>query len=153
MKRNRNISKAFTLVELLVVVAVICILTALLLPALSTARAYARSTSCKNHLHQMGAALQMYIHEHENKYPYWLNPYDPSLDKDVGPADTRYWWAKLLPYYPLKWTNTAYHCPGYSGAIVGGVGPHPPFGSITDNPNAGSFFSSYTDPCRGIYVA
>ena len=28
-----------------------------------------------------------------------------------------WWMAKLLPYYPLHWTNVAYHCPGYRGAI------------------------------------
>ena len=28
--------------------------------------------------------------------------------------------AKLLPYYPLHWTNVAYHCPGYHGAITMG---------------------------------
>jgi prepilin-type N-terminal cleavage/methylation domain-containing protein/prepilin-type processing-associated H-X9-DG protein len=134
MKKTQGKTRcAFTLVELLVVIAIIGILAALLLPALSAAKAHAKSTACKNHLRQMGQALQMYVQEHDNKYPYYVNPYDPSLDTEIGPANTRYWWAKLLPYYPVKWTNAAYHCPGYRGAITGEVSPSPPFGSYAYN--------------------
>ena len=130
---KRHAGKAFTLMELLVVIAIIGIVAALLLPALSAAKAQARSTACKNHLRQMGQALQMYVEEHENKYPWWVNPYDPSLDAAIGPANTRYWWAKLLPYYTVKWTNAAYHCPGYKGLIAGEVGHAPPYGSYAYN--------------------
>jgi prepilin-type N-terminal cleavage/methylation domain-containing protein/prepilin-type processing-associated H-X9-DG protein len=125
--------KAFTLIELLVVIAIIGILAALLLPALSLAKAHAHSTTCKSHLRQMGVALQSFANDHENKYPYSVNPYDPSLNDAIGPANTRYWWAKLLPYYPVKWTNVSYHCPGYKGAIVGEVHPAPPYGSYAYN--------------------
>ena len=49
------------MVELLVVVAIISILAALLLPALSRAKAQAHSTACKSHLRQIGVALVMYV--------------------------------------------------------------------------------------------
>jgi prepilin-type N-terminal cleavage/methylation domain-containing protein/prepilin-type processing-associated H-X9-DG protein len=115
----------FTLVELLVVIAIIGILAALLLPALSWAKAQAHSTTCKNHLRQMGMALQMYVHENGNKYPYYLGPPGPSYGDAIGQGGEAtglvYWSSKLFPYYSLNWTNAAYHCPGYKGASTGPV--------------------------------
>jgi prepilin-type N-terminal cleavage/methylation domain-containing protein/prepilin-type processing-associated H-X9-DG protein len=139
VRRNCGTKAGFTLIELLVVIAIIAILVTLLLPALLKSKAHANSATCKNHLRQMGMALQMYVDEHANKYPYYVNPYDPSLDAVIGAANTRYWWAKLVPYYPVKWMNAGYHCPGYKGAIAGELSPNPPFGSYAYNETGVSF--------------
>ncbi|MGH7952591.1 MAG: type II secretion system protein [Limisphaerales bacterium] len=113
----------FTLIELLVVIAIIGILAALLLPALSMAKSYARSVSCKNRLRQMGIALQMYVHDDQNQYPRYLGPAGSSNGDASGKggraAGLVYWSSKLFPYYPLNWTNTAFQCPGYSGKVSG----------------------------------
>lgn len=121
---------AFTLTELLVVIAILALLAALLFPAISAAKSYSRSASCKNHLHQMGVALKMYLDEHNSTYPFYLGPAGPSYGDEkcqtgrgVGLV---YWSSKLFPYYPLNWTNSLFHCPGYKGT---NTGPYPDTGA------------------------
>jgi prepilin-type N-terminal cleavage/methylation domain-containing protein len=87
MKR-RVVSSAFTLVELLVVIAIIGLLVALILPAVQAAREAARTTQCKNNLHQLALALHNFENTKKRLPRYWGN------DDDVYGS----WFAQLLPY-------------------------------------------------------
>jgi prepilin-type N-terminal cleavage/methylation domain-containing protein/prepilin-type processing-associated H-X9-DG protein len=71
MRAGRSISNtgAFTLLELLCVMAVISILAALLLPAINQGRARAKRVGCINNLRQVGMAFQNFAHDHNGRFP------------------------------------------------------------------------------------
>ena len=58
--------RAFTLIELMVVIAVLGLMVAFLLPAIQAARESSRATACRNNLKQIGIALIHYesVHKH-----------------------------------------------------------------------------------------
>lgn len=70
IRRRFSIPGAFTLVELLVTVAVIAVLAGLLLPALTSAHERARRVHCVSNLRQIHLAITMYADEHQD----WLPP-------------------------------------------------------------------------------
>jgi prepilin-type N-terminal cleavage/methylation domain-containing protein/prepilin-type processing-associated H-X9-DG protein len=75
---------AFTLLELLVVVAVIGVLTGLLLPTLGRAREAGRSAACLGNLRQIGLSLQLYVQDYNNRLPYMR---DQLLETNAVPAE------------------------------------------------------------------
>lgn len=66
---RERLQAAFTLVELLVVMAIIGVLAALLLPAFGRAKESARGTACLSNLRQIGVGLQLYVQENNNHLP------------------------------------------------------------------------------------
>jgi len=62
--------KQFTLIEFLVVIAIIAILAAMLLPVLNLAREKAHEISCVGNQKQFGTAMAMYVDSSNEFYPY-----------------------------------------------------------------------------------
>jgi prepilin-type N-terminal cleavage/methylation domain-containing protein/prepilin-type processing-associated H-X9-DG protein len=71
--RNRVLAEGFTLIELLVTVAIISALFAILLPALSKARAVANRIVCKSNLEQIALAWHMYLDNNDGLFYKGLN--------------------------------------------------------------------------------
>lgn len=87
--------RGFSLIELLVVLAVIAMLLSLLLPAMNRARETARRAQCANNLKQIGLALNNY-HETANAFPPgWVSLRSPGTGADAGPGWG--WSSMLLP--------------------------------------------------------
>lgn len=61
--------RAFTLVELLVVLAIIAVLLAILVPTTQAVRRQSQSVKCKGQLQQIGQAVTMYLNQWDNRYP------------------------------------------------------------------------------------
>ena len=72
-----NKHRAFTLVELLMVIAIIAILAALLLPVLGSAREKGRRTDCLNNVRQVNLAVRLYAEDYADSWPVLPvpNPY------------------------------------------------------------------------------
>jgi prepilin-type processing-associated H-X9-DG protein/prepilin-type N-terminal cleavage/methylation domain-containing protein len=65
--------RAFTLVEMLVVMGIIALLAGLLLPALATARERGRKAACSSNLGQTGKSVMIYLNDNSEYYPSYPN--------------------------------------------------------------------------------
>jgi len=113
--------KAFTLVELLVVIAIIALLMALLMPALERAREQGRRAICLNNLRQLMLAWNLYADDNDDKivngntstgdWVYWPGQGAPKEDRIQGIKD-----GLLYKYCP---NVKLYRCPtGLFGEVV-----------------------------------
>ena len=87
-RRLRRIRNGFTLIELMVVLAVIGMLVALLLPAVQSARESARAMQCKNQMRQFGVAL----HAFESSYQTL------PAGNDAANGNRHSWCTRILPF-------------------------------------------------------
>jgi prepilin-type N-terminal cleavage/methylation domain-containing protein/prepilin-type processing-associated H-X9-DG protein len=95
--------KAFSLVELLVVVAIIGILASMLLPALSQARAKSQQAFCIANVRQLALALNLYANDNAERLAYNLGATEIKLMLDRG---AKYNWANSVLNWELDLSNT-----------------------------------------------
>jgi len=118
-----KVGAAFTLIELLAVIAIVAVLAAILLPALAGARERSRGVYCLNNTRQLTLAWRLYADDHEGLLPYnlvmsewsprtnvnWVNnvmSWDLNSDNTNQATITG---ASLGPY--VAGVTSIYHCP------------------------------------------
>jgi prepilin-type processing-associated H-X9-DG protein/prepilin-type N-terminal cleavage/methylation domain-containing protein len=127
MNRHSSRRAAFTVVELLVVIAVIGILASLVLPPLTRAKNRGQSIYCLNNLRQLGLAMHLYAEDHEDALPFnmgtegtrktiasgeFLNWANNVMTWELDPDNTNTIWLAtggLGPY--LSGNTTVFRCP------------------------------------------
>jgi len=133
-------TRAFTLIELLIVITILAILAALLFPVFARAREKARQVSCAAHLRQLGLALAMYAPDYDDMLPKsyfgaptypgvyrWmdvLQPYTRNVQLFVCPsAGTAVYAPNTLNRYGGYAANRAY----FGSDVPDGQETQPPF--------------------------
>jgi prepilin-type N-terminal cleavage/methylation domain-containing protein len=148
LKNKCGRERAFTLTELLVVMATLAILAAVILPALARSGDNGMQTVCLNNLRQLGMAQNMYAGENQDTMPWpnwgqdsdapagWLYHPNPNTPNNLqGPlAIVSANWPtyrvanlKTGVYWQYVQNPDVYICPVFAATVVGTQGPAPQF--------------------------
>lgn len=113
-RRIGSLERAFSMVEIMVVIAVMSILVALLIPGVQAAKKSAQSIKCAGNLRQWGVALSLYATDNGGFYPLsWINNSDHWLSFVASYVDDNW-----MTYDPISFAkridNEKAGCPYYS---------------------------------------
>lgn len=151
MRRVRT--SAFTLVELMVVIAIIAVLLGLLLPALTSAKQKARGAKCTNNLKQVGMAFLLYAGDSNDQLPPF-NSGGP-FRSPTTPHNPTNWWYQILSdrkYLPsVSVPGGVWRCPAVKdedinapfGVAMEGYGPLENTNRVTGLPSIINYASDH----------
>ena len=153
--------RAFTLVELLVVIGIISVLVALLMPGLTAARRQAQAVQCASHLRTIGHAMQQYANEYKGRVPrdyyygieyvqghiLWAEAFSKYVGQPI-PDVPDISDARDVVLYPQLMRIGVYQCPAFpderqpldyvsNGWWAGFVGVSAPLINVTRMPRSG----------------
>jgi prepilin-type N-terminal cleavage/methylation domain-containing protein len=117
---HNKISRAFTLIELLVVIAIIAILAAVLFPVFAQAKEAAKKIACIQNFSQMGKAIEMYLSDNNDYYPFSNSG---STRPCWGCGHPDYVWGELVQPYFTAWRLP--RCPADPEATDDGLSKEP----------------------------
>jgi prepilin-type N-terminal cleavage/methylation domain-containing protein/prepilin-type processing-associated H-X9-DG protein len=105
--------RAFTIVEMLVVMGIIAVLISLLMPSLEKSRQSSVAVLCESNLRQIGMALNIYADRNQDHYPTWSSwevyPNGSSSEDDNSALG---WTEQIMPGFVAP-TNAIYRCPAF----------------------------------------
>lgn len=158
-------TKAFTLVEMLIVIAIIAVLAALLFPAIGSLTRKSQGTACSNNLRQIGVAMNLYLADNQGTLPGTLwgsafgqQPYvyDANNGSSIGRTLGRW----LQPYLESKasangsWEESKmFKCPVFMKALPSGFSRADPKPYVANNGDDGSIVDELGNKLRPFGLA
>ena len=113
MRRSEH-QPGFSLVELLVAIAIIAVLAALAIPAIAGAQERSHSVACLGQMRQIGSAVLLYAQDNQGRFP--------RSGHSAGPNHEPGWAASIAPYLgahaadaTAEWINREFRCPCKTG--------------------------------------
>ena len=116
--------RGFTLIEVLIVIAIIAVLAAILFPVFASVRESGRRVTCLSNLRQLGMAMSLYSQDADDLYPNGGSPLDLHTDFWQGVYSGDYWpQVKHMPplqlvLAPYVHSKDIWRCPSDSGYTI-----------------------------------